>query len=349
MKSTYLLLVLVSVASADQITMKNGDRISGSVIKTDGKNLMFKSEYAGPIALPWEAIVSVTSSEPVYLGLKNGQVVNGILALSADKAEVETKEAGKLSINRADVEFLRSKAEQTAFETQIERYRHPRLVDLWAGFVDLGVSQARGNSSTSSITTTANATRVTPRDTIGVNFTSIYASNKTTGTSLVTANAIRGGVKYELNITPTVFAFASTDLEYDEFQGLDLRFAPAGGGGAHLWKTPKRSFDVMGGISLNREFFATGLKRTSTEALLGQEFIYKFTERTSFREKLVFFPNMSNTGNYRLNFDTSLVTAIRRWLGFQVTVSDRYLSNPILGRKKNDTLFTTGFRLTFTQ
>ncbi|PYV42937.1 MAG: hypothetical protein DMG06_12465 [Acidobacteria bacterium] len=48
-----------------------------------------------------------------------------------------------------------------------------------------------------------------------------------------------------------------------------------------------------------------------------------------------------------ISFDSSLVTNINRWLGWQLTLSDRYLSNPVPGTKKNDVLLTTGLRLTF--
>jgi hypothetical protein len=49
-----------------------------------------------------------------------------------------------------------------------------------------------------------------------------------------------------------------------------------------------------------------------------------------------------------MNFDVAAVTTLKKWLGWQVTISDRYLSNPIQpGLKKNDFLLTTGFRITF--
>ena len=61
------------------------------------------------------------------------------------------------------------------------------------------------------------------------------------------------------------------------------------------------------------------------------------------------FPNLSDSGQYRMNFDIGASTAIAKWLGWQVTFSDRYISNPVKGTKNNDTLFTTGVRLTFGQ
>ncbi len=48
-----------------------------------------------------------------------------------------------------------------------------------------------------------------------------------------------------------------------------------------------------------------------------------------------------------MNFDLGLATTLRKWLSWQVTGSDRYLSNPVFGRKKNDMILSTGFRVTF--
>jgi hypothetical protein len=59
------------------------------------------------------------------------------------------------------------------------------------------------------------------------------------------------------------------------------------------------------------------------------------------------FDNLSNSGAYRLNFDLSSVTTLKKWLGWQLTASDRFLSNPLVGRQRNDLLLSTGFRVTF--
>ncbi len=145
-----------------------------------------------------------------------------------------------------------------------------------------------------------------------------------------------------------LYTFASSDMEYDQFQSLDLRFAPAGGVGYHIWKKNDKTYlDFQGGASLNQEFFSTGLKRSSGEALAGQEFSYQLTARTSFKQKFAVFPNITRRGDYRMNFDATTNTAIWKWLGWQFTVSDRLLSNPVFGRQKNDLLLTTGVRLTF--
>ena len=344
LKRISLLTLFGWLAFADQVTMKNGDRLSGSIVKYDGKNLVIKSEFAGVATIPWDAVTGFSSTDPLNVGLKDGQVVVGLVTTTNEGAiQVATRDAGTVSTTRDKIDFVRSADEQT----ESERYLHPRLIDLWAGTLDLGYSLARGNAKTENFTLNSNAARVTSRDKISVYYTQIFASTDTSGVNLTTANAKRGGIAYNLDVRPRWFVFGLVDLENDEFQNLDLRFAPAGGIGYHIVKSETTQFDAMVGASLNREFFTSGLNRTSGEILLGEELNHKFNTITSLHERLAFFPNVSDSGNYRMNFDMTVATAIRKWLAWQFTVSDRYLSNPDDGRKKNDVLFATGLRLNF--
>ena len=56
------------------------------------------------------------------------------------------------------------------------------------------------------------------------------------------------------------------------------------------------------------------------------------------RERLVqsfrMFNNLTNTGQYRVNFDIGATTQLTKWLNWNVSLSDRYLSNPVAGRRK---------------
>ena len=346
MTTTRLLALIALTATglfAGQVTMKNGDRFTGTVVKLDGKNLVLKSDYAGPISVPWEAVVSISSSEPLSITLQDGQLLVGQVSTQDTKFLIETKSAGTITTEREAVKMVRSSAEQA----EADRYLNPRITDLWAGFLDLGYSAARGNSSTNNLAVSANATRATTRDKIGVYYTSLYASNKVGGKSVVSANAQRGGINYNINLRPRLFAFGSVDLESDEFQDLDLRFVPAGGLGFHAVKHERTVFDLFGGGALNREFFSTGVKRTSGEILAGDDLVYKLSSITSLHQRLTFYPNVSRPGEYRTNFDLSAATTLKKWLAWQLSASDRLLSDPLPGKKKNDFIFTTGLRVTF--
>jgi putative salt-induced outer membrane protein YdiY len=342
------LLFCATHVLADQVTMKNGDRLSGTILKYDGKNLVIKSEFAGPVTIPWDAVTALSSTAPIHVELKDGQTVVGVVTTTPDsKLQIATQTTGTVSAAHESVAAIRSEDEHKAYQAEIDRYRNPRLIDLWAGNLDLGFADSHGNSNTKTFTLSANAIRATPRDKISVFYTSIFASSDASGPSLTTANAKRGGIDYNLNFAKKLFAFGAVNLETDQFQSLDLRFVPAGGLGYHAIKSERTALDLEVGASADREFFSTGLNRTFAEVLLGEEFTHKFNKVSSIHERLVLYPNVSSIGDYRMNFDTSMVTVIRRFLSWQFSVSDRYLTNPIAGKKGNDVLFTTGFRLTF--
>jgi putative salt-induced outer membrane protein YdiY len=333
---------------ADQITLTNGDRITGSVIRSDAKNLVVKTDNAGEVTLKWDSITAISAPGPLYIGLSDGQTIVGSVETVNGRFNVTTQTAGVVAASKEAIQFIRNSDEQTRVQTEIDHFRNPRLVDLWVGNLDLGFAASRGNANTETLTLSTNAARATTRDKIAVYYTSIFSSSDFSGgTSQTTANSKRGGVAYNLNLNKKAFVFGSVDLESDQFQDLDLRFTPAGGGGYHAIATTPTQLDLRVGAAANREFFSTGLNRTSAELLLGEDFVHKFSANTHIEQKLDFFTNLSDTGAYRVNFDISGVTAIRKWFSWQVTVSDRFLSNPVPGRKKNDAIYSTGVRVSF--
>lgn len=342
----YLLLLLaLPLLGADQITMKNGDRLTGAIVKFDGKALTVKSEYAGDLAIKWEAVAAVTSAQPLNIGLKDGQVLVGTVTTSDDKFSVQTASAGTVSAPIASVTFIRSKEEQTAFEEHEARYKNPKLTDLWTGNMGIGFAKASGNSKTTNLNINANGVRATNRDKTTVYFTTIYATSTANGVSSNTANAQRGGFSYELNMTPKFFVFGGSDFEADKFQSLDLRFTPGGGFGYHAVKKASLLFDLFGGGTLDKEYYSTNVNKSFGEAQFGEELIYKVSKVTNIHEKVTLFPNLSDSGQLRMNFDASADTKLRKWLAWQVSISDRYISNPLPGRQKNDLIVTTGVNL----
>jgi len=335
--------MLCSAVSADQITMKNGDRLTGTIIKFDGEKLTIKSEFAGEVQIPWSAIEKMTSDQPAYVTLKDGRLLIGTLTTTEKGIEVQSSQAATVALSKESIQLIRSKDEQAAYEAELARRRQA----IWSGSADAGLSVTRGNSDTLLISLGTQAARATERDKLSLYAASLFARSSATGVSITTAEAIRGGARYDRDISKRLFGFGLTDLEHDKFQQLDLRLVLGGGLGFHARKTERTRLDLFAGGSFNREKFSTGLTRNSAEALFGEELSYKISEITSLSQRAVLFPNLSDFGKYRFAFDLTGVTKLTRQLGLQATISDRYQSNPLPGVKKNDILLTTGIRLTF--
>jgi len=337
-----LLFLPASLLAASQVTLKNGDRISGQIVKKDGDKLVVKADLLGEVTVPWAAVTTVVSDEPVTVVLPGGKSVTGKIATTDGKLEIITSTGTETAVI-PDVSEVRNAAE----EAKYRKLLHPGLRELWTGYTDFGLALARGNARTTTFTTAFMATRASRTDTIKVHFNQIYATATVDGTAATTAQALRGGWGYDRNLSSKLFLNLFNDYEKDKFQSLDLRFVFGGGAGFHAVKTDRTVLDLMGGVDYNRERFSTPLTRNSAEAYMGDDWTYKLSSASFLTQSFRFFPNLTNTGDYRINFDVGAVTALKKWLSFQLTGSDRYLSTPVGGRKRNDVLLTTGFRVSF--
>jgi putative salt-induced outer membrane protein len=348
---------------ADQITLKNGDRLTGTILKSDAKVLVIKTEAAGEVSVQWAAIDSITSTQPLHVGLTGGQMIVGPVASSDGKIQVATSTAGTVTTSKDSIQVIRSDSEQAAYDAQIERLRNPHLTDFWGGLLDTGLTFTRGNSATLTYSLSGKAVRTTPRDKITVYGTAIYGTNDNVSPSQTTAHEIRGGIKVDVNFSDRWFAFGLTDFDSNALQHLDLQNVIAGGVGYHVIKTERTTFDVFGGAGYNQQYFSAysltnptppppttefpSVTQRNATMLVGEELDTKLNSRTTFGENFTFYPLLGGSGGYRFTFNTSVSTKIKNWLGWQVTFSDNYISNPPFGIKGNDLLLTTGLRLTF--
>jgi hypothetical protein len=340
-----LLLLIPNNAPADQVNLKNGDRVTGKILKKDGDKLALKSDVFGTVNIPWAEITRLTSDEVVTVALADGGSVQGKVAIREGALEVASS-AGTQSIEIALVSAIRNADEQKAYE----KLQHPGLLSLWIGYADVGASLARGNSTSNTITTSVKSSRETRTDKVSLYFTQIYSKGKLAdGTVAATAQAVRGGWAYNRRFSSRLFVNTFNDYEYDAFQSLDLRLVAGAGLGLEAIKKERTKLYFAAGASYDHEKFSTELTRNSAEAYWGNSLTYRVFKVMALTQSFRMFNNLSETGLYRINFDFGTTTDIKKWLAWQLTFSDRYLSNPVPGHKTNDILLTTGVRFTFAQ
>src|SRR5574342_721557 len=69
--ATFTMLLIVSpyIAEADVVVLKNGDRVTGRIIKMENKRLEIDPGYADIMKIKWEDIRSITSELPMSIKL----------------------------------------------------------------------------------------------------------------------------------------------------------------------------------------------------------------------------------------------------------------------------------------
>jgi putative salt-induced outer membrane protein YdiY len=347
-----LLLAFVLVCSyalADQITLKNGDRFSGQIIKSDEKSVVMKTEFAGEVTIDWKAVTNVQSSQDMTVGLKEGKTIVGTLDTAGENVVITPKSGQPIEAPKSTVAVMRNPAEETSYRKNM----NPGLLEGWKGGLNVGFALTRGNSEAKNLNLAFNAVRAGHHDKLTLYANSIYATNDAADASPhTTANNIGGGARYDRDITPQVFGFVNTDYYSDDLQGLDLRSVIGGGLGWHAIKREKTTLDFLGGANYTHESYTTE-SRNFSALQFGDEFMHSMGASTVIKQNLYFFPDLNNTGEYRMTFSLGTVTKINKWLGWQNSFGDIYVSNPapIPGKdvKNNDIVFTTGLNFAFTR
>ena len=343
---------------ADQVTLKNGDRLTGTVVKSDGKTLVLHTDAAGDVTIQFDAIQQITTEKDLHVSLKDGKTVVGPVTTSDGKIEVATKTGGTVETPKEDVKLIRNDAEQAAYEKSL----HPGLMHGWNGGANVGFSVARGNSQTENLALAFNAAHPTLNDKITIYASSIYTKNDLGSPSTV-ANLVQGGLRYDRNVNPKLFVFGSADFMSNALQFLDLRGVYGGGFGYHAIASDTTTLNFLGGINYTHETYSNGAvvagvtppvfvsygKTNRFAALtLGEELMHKLGKSTVVTQNLGFFPNLQQTGEYRMTFNLGTATKISKWLGWQNQFGDIYVSNPPTRSKKNDVILTTGLNVNFT-
>jgi Protein of unknown function, DUF481 len=241
------------------------------------------------------------------------------------------------------VTALRDDAEQHNWE----RLQHPGILELWTGTYNLGLALARGNARTTTLTNAFNASRTTTKDKLVIHFNEIYATALANNVNSTTASELSGGWEYNRNLNPKLFVATTNEYDHNPFQSLNLRAVFGAGLGWNAVKGKKATISLQGGADFERESFMAEIGRNSAEVNFGDNLVYKFSANTSVTQSFFIYPNLSDTGQYRMNFNLSAVTALKKWLGWHVTFTDNYLSDPVLGRLRNDLILATGFQLAF--
>ncbi len=341
---------------ADQVILKNGDRLTGAIEKFDEKSLVIKTEYAGEVTVQWDAVQDFKSDQSLHVGLKNGQTIVGPVTGSSGKVEVSTKTAGNVETARESVVVMRNDAEQVTWE----KAQHPGLMEGWTGGVTVGFGLTGGNSETKNLAVALNGIRTGLHDKVTMYAASVYATNDLPGADPhVTANSNKGGIRYDHDIRTHLFGFVTTDFSTDALQDLNLRAVVGGGLGWHAIKRDTTTLDILAGVNYTNENytqiapvpeppnFEHHLIHRFSAGTIGDEFMHKISGSTVITQKAYFFEDFASTSDYRATFDFGTVTKINKWMGWQNVFGDVYVTNPPVGKKRNDLVLTTGLNISF--
>jgi putative salt-induced outer membrane protein YdiY len=329
-----LVFLPVLRVAASEVTLKNGDRISGTIIAETESVIVLETEYAGRVTIDRQHIDSIADGpDAAASGPKASDeapivVASAPRAADKPKAEAKPEPAPPEKSRLFDGPFL-------------------GLIDGWEGSANIGFSFTSGNSNNSTMTTGVSAVKRGVGDNLTVYARSLWNSTHGNGKLETTQNAFWGGARYERNVDGgRIFGFVSYDFESDRPRHLNFRSVVGSGVGHHAVKRERTEVDLRAGGAWNRTW-QTGENTDTPEALAGATLKHKFNDRLRLQKAFTWFQNVADAGEYRYIFDATLSVDVTKRIGFYFSAGDRFNNDPLGVAQKNDFLFTTGMKWSF--
>jgi putative salt-induced outer membrane protein YdiY len=239
--AAFLAAFAQSPAWADEVTMANGDRITGKILGKDDQVLVVKTDYAGEVKIRWVDVAQLQSSEPVWIYLADGSKLRGRLQLAGDKALAidagENLKSGAIPV--ADVKYINPPSELSGEGVKL------------TGHANLGYSSSSGNTDTEKWYMDAEAVARTRDNRYTLGGKSARAEDR----GVLTESSWLGYMKYDHFLGRKWYAYANGNFENDEFKDIRLRTTLGVGSGYQFLEDPRRNLSVEGGVSyVNTDF-----------------------------------------------------------------------------------------------
>lgn len=265
--------IVTGYVKADEVRLKNGDRLSGEVVSMEAKKLVLNTSYAGKISIHWAEISSLTTDETIHVVLIDGTIINGI-SISSDKGKMklETEQIQKtVSIEMANV----------------------KSINIWPALsvkldmrANLGINKAKGNTDTEiyHFDGEAIARKAKNRYTIGGKINKEYADGDKT------ADNFLAYMKYDHFLTQKWYFNTNASVERDTFKDLNLRLIIGTGVGYQFYETELTNLYTEVGLAyVNEDFdqtedndYPTGRWALNFDRYLFDKFILFFQKHAGY-------------------------------------------------------------------
>lgn len=213
-------LAVGTASAADTVRLRNGDVISGKLLKVADGNAVVETDHSGEVTITMEEVVAIETDRVMTVEYEDGREVDAV---------IETSEEGIITV--------REGAPPEAAEAAVEE--PPKALDLaevveirevtpyfrYVGHLDFGLSIAKGNSDNENINL---AGLLSPS--FGKNTVIIQGQwNRGKADGEVNVSNWRINAQYERRFLENWFFLLFNSYEADKLQDLDLRITAGGG------------------------------------------------------------------------------------------------------------------------
>ncbi len=321
-------LSMMMVASAeDEVKLKNGDRLTGTVKSLAGGKLIIETAHSGPIKIDWSLVASVKVDAATKVKLVTGETLEGKISPGTE---------GRLKIESGG-----TAAPVEVDPAKVTHFNEPPT--QWHGGLSASAKATDGNTHIRSFLITGEAIRETEGDQLLARAIFRYAEESG---QLIERNAYGIG-KYSYKLTPRFYAYVSEELLGDTFKDLRIGTITSVGVGYQFIKEDWVDLAAEAGFA----YFTNDFRVADDESHPGGRASVRFRIALplgfEFKEIFTIYPNFENSQDYQIRNEATLGTKLGGgWtlLGGVITEFD---NKPTPGLEKTDDTYFVGLGYTF--
>jgi putative salt-induced outer membrane protein len=196
---------------------------------------------------------------------------------------------------------------------------------LWTGSAGFGLALNRGNTATTNLNVSGEATRDPKTDSVW-KFKGLYLRGENNDVLAVDRLLLEG--RNERTLTERVYAFGQLQFLQDEFKDIDYLFAATGGVGYKLIATALTTFNVDGGLGVKREKNSAVDRRNDVVVAVTDKFEHKLSTTATLSQGFNALWKAQDFGDALYTLTAGVAAALTARTQLKLELLDTYSSRP---------------------
>jgi putative salt-induced outer membrane protein YdiY len=219
-------------ASADEVRLRNGDRITGVATSLAGGTLAFKAP-AGDLKIAWADVASLAIEQPMLVTIGTAAPTSVVFAAADANGRVTLVPGGPVAL------------------TDIVALTRPQPAWVMTGGAGAGIVETAGNTQVNNVRLSGDIIARGAADRYTVSAIATHANDR----GVETARNWSATGKYDRFLTSRPFANANANFTNDRFRDIDLRTALGAGLGYQIIETARTMLTADAGLAWVHENF----------------------------------------------------------------------------------------------
>ncbi len=204
---------------------------------------------------------------------------------------------------------------------------------VWTGSAGFGLTLNRGNTDTTNINVSFDATR-DPKQKDVWKMEALYLRGDTNGE--LSANRVFAQARYERNLSERWFAFGQLPYLRDHFKSIDYHIAPNAGIGYKLVSTPQTTLTADGGFGVKWEKNPGLEVQSSAVVTSGDRFEFKLSPTSAITQSFSAVWDADDWGDALYTLAAGVAAALTTRSQMKLELLNTYATRPPTPEIKNN-------------